>query len=294
MGMDKENVYITIPVHNRKETTLKCLETLKQNGDLDKYYVIVIDDGSTDGTSEAIQSLYPDVIILTGDGNLWWTGAIKKGMEYAYEKGADYFIWLNDDCYPQKQAISKLLKVCQSNSQFIAGGKCLDPNDFTPTYGGILTKNNHIKEAQSLSDETFTKCDALNGNFACISKQVVQNIGYPDSVKFPHHFGDFVYTNKAKKRGYILFLCNEINAFCKNNNPLVSWIFPDRPLIEYWQDYFKPNSPHYWKIELLAYKELLDWFGIWGYFYQKHIKFWIIYLFIYPLPINLKKKLKSR
>ena len=82
--MDKENVYIIIPVHNRKEITLKCLDTLKQNGDLDKYYVIVIDDGSTDGTSEAIQSLYPDVIILTGDGNLWWTGAIKKGMEYAY------------------------------------------------------------------------------------------------------------------------------------------------------------------------------------------------------------------
>ncbi|MFP3345185.1 glycosyltransferase, partial [Halomonas sp. SIMBA_159] len=84
-----------IPVHNRKNITLKCLETLKQCGDLDRYYTIVVDDGSTDGTSEAITNLYPEVTILTGDGNLWWTGAIRKGMEYAYERGAEYFIWLN-------------------------------------------------------------------------------------------------------------------------------------------------------------------------------------------------------
>lgn len=42
--MDKANVYIIIPVHNRKTITLKCLETLKSNRDLDRYYVVVVDD----------------------------------------------------------------------------------------------------------------------------------------------------------------------------------------------------------------------------------------------------------
>jgi glycosyltransferase involved in cell wall biosynthesis len=54
--MTKEPIHIIIPVHNRKAITLKCLETLQNNGDLDKYHVIVVDDGSTDGTSLAIQS----------------------------------------------------------------------------------------------------------------------------------------------------------------------------------------------------------------------------------------------
>ena len=64
MIMSKENAYIIIPVHNRKAITLQCLDTLEKNGDLHKYHVIVIDDGSTDGSSEAVKSFYPDVIIL--------------------------------------------------------------------------------------------------------------------------------------------------------------------------------------------------------------------------------------
>ncbi len=60
----KEPVYILIPVHNRKQTTLACLGVLGQNGDLERYHVVIVDDGSTDGTAEAIHSLYPDITIL--------------------------------------------------------------------------------------------------------------------------------------------------------------------------------------------------------------------------------------
>ena len=65
----KEPVYIIIPVHNRKQITLKCLENLDKSGDLQQYHVVVVDDGSTDGTTEAINNLFPDVKVLPGDGN---------------------------------------------------------------------------------------------------------------------------------------------------------------------------------------------------------------------------------
>ncbi|MEL6945455.1 MAG: glycosyltransferase, partial [Bacteroidota bacterium] len=87
-------------MHNRKDITLKCLSRLKALGDLTRYSVIVVDDGSTDGTYEEIYESYPTVILLKGDGNLWWTGAIRMGMEYAYKQDADYIIWLNDDTLP--------------------------------------------------------------------------------------------------------------------------------------------------------------------------------------------------
>jgi GT2 family glycosyltransferase len=73
-----QKIFIIIPVHNRKQITLNCLKSLSKNGDLGRYHVVVVDDGSTDGTAEAIQALYPDIVVLHGDGNLWWTGAIKK------------------------------------------------------------------------------------------------------------------------------------------------------------------------------------------------------------------------
>jgi len=71
-----KNIYIIIPVHNRKSLTLACLKNLKTNGDLQKYQVIVVDDGSSDRTAEEVAENYPEVTILKGDGNLWWTGAI--------------------------------------------------------------------------------------------------------------------------------------------------------------------------------------------------------------------------
>jgi|YNPMSStandDraft_2_1061718.scaffolds.fasta_scaffold131259_1 GT2 family glycosyltransferase len=42
------NAFIIIPVHNRKSITLKCLDNLEKNGDLARFRVVVVDDGSTD------------------------------------------------------------------------------------------------------------------------------------------------------------------------------------------------------------------------------------------------------
>ncbi|MBE9196304.1 glycosyltransferase [Synechocystis sp. LEGE 06083] len=44
-------IFIIIPVHNRKQTPLKCLDILKKNDDLDKYHVVVVNDGSSNSTS---------------------------------------------------------------------------------------------------------------------------------------------------------------------------------------------------------------------------------------------------
>lgn len=120
----KKSASIIIPVHNRKEITIKCLQHLKQCGDLQQYHTIVIDDGSTDGTAEAINQFYPEVTILTGDGDLWWTGAIALGMKYAIEQQAEYIIWLNDDCLPAKGSLATLLHFLKTHPNAIAGAAC--------------------------------------------------------------------------------------------------------------------------------------------------------------------------
>ena len=75
--------YIIIPVHNRREFTLRCLASLHDQGILAAMQVIVVDDGSTDGTHEAVNAEFPQVILLPGDGNLFWTGAVTLGMSHA-------------------------------------------------------------------------------------------------------------------------------------------------------------------------------------------------------------------
>lgn len=207
--MTKEPVYIIIPVHNRKAITLKCLETLQNNGDLDKYHVIVVDDGSSDGTSSAIQSQYPDVIILQGDGNLWWTGAIKMGMEYAYQQGAEYFIWLNDDCLVSHNTIQNLTSFCQINSQAIIGCQGREKYDLNKiSFGGKSKKWLSDYELISCPQGQVRECELLSGNLVCFSQELVSIIGYPNTSLVPHYGGDSLYLIKARKYGFRIFVDN--------------------------------------------------------------------------------------
>jgi len=80
--LENESIYIILPAHNRKLITLSCLLRLREAGDLQRYHVLIVDDGSTDSTKEVVSNQYPEVKVLEENGNLWWTGAIRKGMMY--------------------------------------------------------------------------------------------------------------------------------------------------------------------------------------------------------------------
>jgi GT2 family glycosyltransferase len=70
---------------NRKEMTLEALRSLfsqKQVEDLN-VTVYLVDDGSRDGTSQAVAERFPRVSILQGDGSLFWNGGMRKAFAEA-------------------------------------------------------------------------------------------------------------------------------------------------------------------------------------------------------------------
>ena len=212
----KESVYIIIPVHNRKQTTLKCLEHLDKSGDLQRYHAVVVDDGSTDGTTEAINTLYPDVRVLPGDGNLWWTGAIKKGMEYAYEKGAEYFIWLNDDCLVTEKAIPDLVEFCRQSSLNIIGGQGYEIDNPNQIAFGGRCKHWYDYKFVKFPENEIHRCDLLSGNLVAFSKTVIEKIGFPDPDVLPHYGGDTLFLIRARKSGFKIFVNTRHKVFNTN------------------------------------------------------------------------------
>ena len=103
-----EKLFIVIPVHNRVQLTQGCLLSLRRQTRND-FKVVVIDDGSTDGTSEMVSSSFPESLLLRGDGNLWWTGATNLGVRHALDWGATYLMTLNDDVIATEDFVEKML-----------------------------------------------------------------------------------------------------------------------------------------------------------------------------------------
>ena len=113
-------IYVLIPVHNRVEMTRKCvLDLIYQDFD-GELEIIVIDDGSTDGTMEqlivlssAIEELQNRQIqILSGDGNWWWTKCIEVALDYVRPmlNTSDSVLLLNDDVQLGSDYVNQLIK----------------------------------------------------------------------------------------------------------------------------------------------------------------------------------------
>lgn len=278
MVVPKESVYILIPVHNRRSTTLSCLENLKQTGDLQRYYGVVIDDGSTDGTGDAIRTLYPEVVVLVGDGNLWWTGAIALGMQYANDQGAEFFIWLNDDCQLAPETLIKLVGSCQENQGAIVGCQGTEALDSTQIAFGGKRKTWQGYRFIHEPKNQLTPCDLLSGNVVCIPQSVTQKIGYPDPKLVPHYGGDSLFLIRAKKAGFQLFVDTRTSVL---SLPGESKLYPSRWLCSEGGAFnilklvFIPQSGLSWRVWLR-----LNWeaYSVWGIimFLKKYISILII------------------
>ncbi len=257
----KEPVYIIIPVHNRKQTTLACLEHLQKCGDLQKYYVVVVDDGSTDRTAEAIHTLYPEVIVLPGNGDLWWTGAIAKGMEYAHKQKAEYFIWLNDDCLPDPETLPQLVEFLKKHPDSIAAPTCYvqQENSLIKQYNGASGR-----KGSAANPGEIIEVDSMSGWCVGISAAVVKKIGVPDAKKFPHYCGDDMYILKATRSGFKAYLVGDVKAtlfgVVYERFGIKAYFKPDLRLSDIFQNIFSSKkSPYRLSTRFFAF---IDRYGI--------------------------------
>ena len=226
--ISKESVFIITPVYNRKETTLSCLENLKRCGVLQRYHSVIVDDGSTDGTTAAVNALYPDVTVLAGNGDLWWTGAMARGMQYAFEQGAEYLIWLNDDCIPEPDTLAQLVNFLRSHPNTIAGPSC-----YSYRSNLLIQEHNAFKGRKGCTANPgeVIFVDGLSGWCVGMPASVFRQIGPPNAAKFPHYSGDDTYIWKATRSGFKACVVGDIK---------VTLVGPVHPKLNF-RSYFQAN-----------------------------------------------------
>jgi GT2 family glycosyltransferase len=88
--------YVSVLSWNDRSTTLACLESLRQVRE-PAIGVVCIDQGSTDGSAEAIRERHPEVHLIQNGRNLGFSGGHNVGISWALEQGAEWVVLLNND-----------------------------------------------------------------------------------------------------------------------------------------------------------------------------------------------------
>jgi len=108
-----KSIAVLITCHNRLEKTKACIHSF-YNSILPENYlfdIFLVDDGSTDGTSETIKKEFEQVNVIQGNGNLYWAGGMRLAWQTALQKQKfDAFLLLNDDVILHSDFFQKFIE----------------------------------------------------------------------------------------------------------------------------------------------------------------------------------------
>lgn len=176
-----------VVTYNRKELLIRCIEHLRrQTVSLDS--IIVVNNGSTDGTAEWLDS-QTDLKVIHQE-NVGGSGGFYRGIQHAYEKGFDWIWCMDDDVYPEPDCLENLLKqddgkagiLCPLRKQqgkiFLAEIKKFNlTNPFKSLHvNNVRTEDVIRKEAINIEGIAFEG--------PLIKREVVKQIGLPNKDLF--------------------------------------------------------------------------------------------------------------
>jgi len=203
MIMDK-SVFCVIVTYNGMKWVDKCLSSLR---DTDyPIRTIVIDNGSIDGTVEAIRFGYPEVEVVQAPSNLGFGMGNNEGIKKALDRGADYIFLLNQDAYWWKGSIKKMLQIAEEDDKagiispvhYSADKDNLDfgfyryANHVNGLLEGLATKGEH----HVLYETRFVNAAAW-----IIKAVVIRKMGLFHPI-FDHYGEDNEFVDRLFKHGY--------------------------------------------------------------------------------------------
>lgn len=270
--MENNQIAVLLTCHNRKDKTLACLASLFEAKIPSNclFDIFLTDDGSTDGTENAVKELYPQVNVLKGDGSLFWAGGMRLAWRAAIQrKSYDVYLLINDDVRLHENFLINLIEtdkysLQETGKRGIYSGATVDEKTGKVSYGGIRIKSHHfVMKSQLLPvKKTPQKCEITNANILWVSKQVVESIGILDE-HYTHGIADYDYSLEAHKKNIPVLLAPFIGGFCSNDHGK-NWQQATKPL--------KDRIAYLKSPKGLAYSEYL-------YYIRKHFPLFLPYSF---------------
>ena len=193
---------------NRREDTLECLVSLMRST-YSNHMAIALDNHSTDGSVEAIRSVFPSVQILELGANLGYAGNNNVGINQAISQGADWVFVLNEDTILDEHCLSRLVEAGEGDSRVGIVGPMVyhhDEPDVIQSAGG---KMGPLWQAYHLAKDErdvgkFNRphdVDWISGCAILVRRAVIEQVGVIDERYF-YYWEETEWCIRAGKSGW--------------------------------------------------------------------------------------------
>jgi len=244
-----DELYILLPVHNRREITRSFIQCLKAQSHT-RYHLVLIDDGSADGTEKMVREYIPSLTVLHGNGHWWWAGCLQKGIDWLKENGADdsaIVLLINDDVTfgPDYLALARSAMMDRPGLLLLSRHSCDGGN--TVSESGVVADLKRLSFRVANAGEEVN-CLPTRGLFVRFGD--IRVIGDFHPRILPHYLSDYEYTIRAARKSRHCETSDRV-LLCPNPATTGHHDFREPGFFRFLKKYFSVKSaanPVYWSM----------------------------------------------
>ena len=199
----KPTVFILLPVHNRRAVTERFIDCLTAQS-YPTYHLVLIDDGSDDGTAQMVRAKVRNLSVIRGRGNWWWAGCLQQGVNWLEANRVDdseIVLLMNDDVIIDKEFLAEAVRRLESLRGTLLLPQVIDKKSELPEESGLTANLKQLTFEQASSAETMN-CLPTRGLFLRMGD--LRRIGGFHPRMLPHYLSDYEFTIRAHRKGFRL------------------------------------------------------------------------------------------
>lgn len=247
---------VLIACHDRRPLTERCLVSLfsaaawsRDRAGID---VFLVDDGSSDGTGDAVRRRFPQVRVIAGSGDLYWCGGMRKAWAVAEKGDYDAYLWLNDDVALHEDALAGLLATLELARGVDGRGGIVVGSTLSEIAGADATSYGSMgpRGVEKPGDHP-RRIRLFNGNIVLVSREAYRRLGNL-SAAYTHGLGDIDYGIRAERNGVPVWLASGHQGRCAANKT-PRWRRPDLPVWTRLYELHRPTGCPPWQMAWLIW-----------------------------------------
>jgi len=198
-------IHIIVPTYNHCALLHECMTHVDKQTVAHLVNCIVIDDGSTDGVDAMMAREHPHMTVLTGDGNLWWGGAINKGLDHVRSMAGpeDFVVFLNNDVMMAPTTLEHLLVLAMRDRATCWATAAVTPLNAQASgeRGHALYRFEWMVDLLSQHGQAV-EVSYLFGRTTIMPVELFAEVSGIDTKLFRHYWSDSDFSLRAKAAGY--------------------------------------------------------------------------------------------